>query len=85
MAVLVGQNPNVICLSHNVAKPLCEDQYTDVVNNHLKGVTEHGETYDIARILQQTEPAGVCFSPDGTTLFVNLYSPSMTLAIIGPW
>ena len=25
------------------------------------------------------------FSPDGRTLFVNLYSPTKTLAITGPW
>ena len=31
------------------------------------------------------ELAGVCFSPDGTTLFVNIYSPGITLAITGRW
>jgi secreted PhoX family phosphatase len=29
--------------------------------------------------------AGPCFSPDGNTMFVNLYSPTTTLAITGPW
>jgi secreted PhoX family phosphatase len=33
----------------------------------------------------QTEPAGVCFSPSGRELFVNLYSPAKTLMITGPW
>ncbi|MEC8786453.1 MAG: alkaline phosphatase PhoX, partial [Pseudomonadota bacterium] len=33
----------------------------------------------------QTELAGACFSPDGNTLFVNIYSPTKTLAITGPW
>ncbi|MBC3765219.1 alkaline phosphatase PhoX [Neptunicella marina] len=64
---------------------VCEDQYTTIVDNHLKGVTTKGETYDFARIRLQTEPAGACFSPDGSVLFVNLYSPSKTLAIRGPW
>jgi secreted PhoX family phosphatase len=32
----------------------------------------------------QTELAGACFSPDGGTFFVNLFSPAMTLAINGP-
>ena len=64
---------------------VCEDQYTDQVDNHLKGVTTSGQTYDFARIRLQTEPAGACFSPDGSTLFVNLYSPTTTLAITGPW
>nr|MBA3847962.1 DUF839 domain-containing protein [Planctomycetota bacterium] len=29
--------------------------------------------------------AGACFSPDGTTLFVNIQSPTTTIAITGPW
>ena len=33
----------------------------------------------------EKELAGVCFSPDGTTLFVNIYDPGITLAITGPW
>lgn len=64
---------------------ICEDQYTDEVNNHLRGVTPEGEVYDFARLHLQTELAGACFSPDGSTLFVNLYSPAQTLAITGPW
>ena len=64
---------------------VCEDQYSEEVNNHLKGVTKDGQTYDLAAVRWQTEPAGVCFSPDGSTLFVNLYSPTATLAIQGPW
>jgi secreted PhoX family phosphatase len=31
------------------------------------------------------ELAGACFDPDGRHLFVNLYSPGITLAITGPW
>jgi hypothetical protein len=64
---------------------VCEDAYTDTVNNHLRGVTPKGELYSFARLRTQTEPAGVCFSPDGSTLFVNVYSPTKTLAIRGPW
>jgi hypothetical protein len=64
---------------------VCEDQYTKVVNNHMKGVTPEGEIYDFAKVHWQTEPAGACFSPDGSVLFVNLYSPTTTLAITGPW
>lgn len=64
---------------------VCEDQYTTIVDNHLKGVTPEGKTFDLARVNIQTEPAGACFSPDGSTLFVNLYSPAKTLAIKGPW
>lgn len=64
---------------------VCEDQYTDVVNNHLRGVTPNGEVYNFAKLHAQTELAGACFSPDGRTLFVNVYSPTKTLAITGPW
>jgi len=64
---------------------VCEDQYTDVVDNHLRGVTPQGQVYNFARLVAQTELAGACFSPDGSTLFVNVYSPSKTLAITGPW
>lgn len=64
---------------------VCEDQYTDIVDNHLRGVTPNGEVYNFAKLHAQTELAGACFSPDGNTLFVNIYSPTKTLAITGPW
>ncbi|WP_289028298.1 alkaline phosphatase PhoX [uncultured Paraglaciecola sp.] len=64
---------------------VCEDQYSAIVDNHLRGVTPEGEVYDFAKVRWQTEPAGACYSPDGETLFVNLYSPTLTLAITGPW
>ena len=64
---------------------VCEDQYTAVVDNHLRGVTATGAVYDLAKIRLQTEPAGACFSPDGKVMFLNIYSPTKTLAITGPW
>lgn len=64
---------------------VCEDQYTDVVDNRLIGITPQGVPYPFARLNMQTELAGACFSPDGKTLFVNAYSPTKTLAITGPW
>ena len=64
---------------------VCEDQYTDTVSNHLRGITPQGQAYPLALLRLQTEPAGACFSPDGRTLFVNAYSPARTLAITGPW
>ena len=77
-----GDNVTIAPNGHLV---VCEDQYSDTVNNHIKGVTTEGKTYDIGKVKWQTEPAGACFSPDGSTLFVNLYSPTATLAITGPW
>lgn len=64
---------------------VCEDQYTDVVDNHLRGIGLDGVPYPLARLREQTELAGACFSPDGRTLFVNVLSPARTLAISGPW
>ena len=50
------------------------------------GIKKNGETYVIAEnILNNSEFAGINFSPDGKILFVNIYSPTMTMAIIGPW
>ena len=64
---------------------VCEDQGGSNVTNHLKGVTPKGHIYNLAKVRWDTEPAGVCFSPDGSTLFVNLYAPTRTIAITGPW
>ena len=64
---------------------VCEDQYTDISYNHLRGVDGTGRTYMIAKSRVQTEFAGGCFSPDGSTLFVNMMKPTVTLAIKGPW
>ncbi len=64
---------------------VCEDQYTDVVDNHIRGITPDGQPYNFARLNMQTELAGGCFSPDGKWLFVNAYAPTRTVAITGPW
>lgn len=77
-----GDNLTVAPNGHLI---VCEDQYTDVVDNHLRGITPQGAVYSFARLHAHTELAGACFSPDGRTMFVNLYSPAKTLAITGPW
>jgi secreted PhoX family phosphatase len=74
-----------LCVGPNGHLVVCEDQYTEVVDNHLRGITPDGRAYPLARLHSQTEFAGSCFSPDGRTLFVNAYSPTMTFAITGPW
>jgi secreted PhoX family phosphatase len=33
----------------------------------------------------RSELAGVVFSPNGSTLFVNIQAAGLTLAIEGPW
>ncbi|MFJ7207265.1 alkaline phosphatase PhoX [Streptomyces sp. NPDC098789] len=61
---------------------------------HLFGATEEGRTYPLARnelnIGTAAEPeysefTGVCFSPDGRTLFANIQDPGIMLAVTGPW
>jgi uncharacterized protein len=66
---------------------VCEDRYSDTLRNHLKGVTPDGKVYTIGRNVYRdnAELAGACFSPDGRTLFLNIYWPGLTLAITGPW
>ncbi len=62
---------------------LCEDGDGE---NFLRGVTPDGKLYNFARnALNDSELAGACFSPDGKTLFVNIFSPGITFAIWGPW
>ncbi len=62
---------------------ICEDGSKD---QYIVGVTPEGHTYQFARNASNTsEFAGATFSPDGTTLFVNIQNPGVTLAITGPW
>lgn len=62
---------------------VCEDGRG---RDRIIGIKKNGHTYVIAEnILNNSEFAGVNFSPDGSILFVNIYSPTMTIAITGPW
>ena len=62
---------------------LCEDGGGD---NHLVGVTPEGRIYKLGRnAFNGSEFAGGVFSPDGRTLYANIQSPGITLAITGPW
>ncbi|HTI67261.1 MAG TPA: alkaline phosphatase PhoX [Caulobacteraceae bacterium] len=86
--LFMGDNLAVSPWGHLV---VCEDKVGGV--NFLKGVTPQGKVYAIGRqaepgvtdVKSNSELAGCCFSPDGTTLFVNIYWPGTTLAITGPW
>lgn len=62
---------------------LCEDGHGA---DGLVGVTPDGALYPFARNrLNDSELAGVCFSPSGETMFVNIQTPGITLAIKGAW
>lgn len=52
----------------------------------LVGVRPDGSRYRLAHNpYNESELAGVCFAPDGRTLFVNLQWAGLTLAITGPF
>jgi uncharacterized protein len=62
---------------------VCEDGTGD---DYLLGITPAGEIYKLAHNLNGNgEFAGACFSPDGSTFFVNMQIDGWTLAITGPW
>lgn len=51
---------------------------------YIRGLTRTGKLYDIAKNAKSAgEFAGVCFSPDGSTLFANMQMDGITVAISG--
>jgi len=63
---------------------LCEDRSTPPPR--IVGVSTEGKLYHVAKnVGYRSEFAGACFSPDGSTLFVNIQGPGLTLAIKGLW
>ena len=42
-------------------------------------------TYLANNSYNNEEFAGICFSPNNEILFINIYNPTMTIAIKGPW
>ena len=70
----VFDGPDNICVSPRGGLIICEDAGGA---QFLRGISPSGELFDFARNLRNTiEFAGACFSPDGRTLFVNLYGRS---------
>ena len=67
----VFDGPDNICSTPRGGLIVCEDA---TAAQYLRGIAPTGEIFDFARNLRNTiEFAGACFSPDGQTLFVNLY------------
>ncbi|HEX5569319.1 MAG TPA: alkaline phosphatase PhoX [Streptomyces sp.] len=86
-----GESPDNICLAPSGGLMVCEDGGGA---QHVYGLTRHGEVYALARNAQNIgtpekpeygEFAGVTFSPDGRTMYVNCYDPGTTFAVTGPW
>lgn len=63
---------------------VCEDGSGE---NRVLRVGRDGRVSTFAsNALNDSELAGVCFSPDGSTLFVSIQNnPGITLAVTGPW
>lgn len=71
---------------------MCRIPPENVIRSRSGGVCRiGGEPFEFAvNILNDSEFAGCCFSPDGEILFVNLFGDGslgsgMTCAIWGPW
>ncbi|MDX1617659.1 MAG: DUF839 domain-containing protein [Balneolaceae bacterium] len=62
---------------------ICEDTDNE---QDLVGITPEGSIYRFGRNAKSnSELAGATFSPDGSTLFMNIQHSGLTLAITGPW
>jgi secreted PhoX family phosphatase len=79
--------PDNITTSRGGSLVICEDHDED---NYIRGLTSQGRISDIALNRMpgraSDEFAGSTFSPDGSTLFVNIQANrGLTFAIWGPW
>ncbi|MFE9741462.1 alkaline phosphatase PhoX [Streptomyces sp. NPDC006477] len=88
---LPGESPDNICLAPTGGLMVCEDGDGA---QHVYGVSRKGEVYALARGARNIgtpeapewgEFAGVTFSPDRQTMYVNCYTPGTTFAVTGPW
>ena len=82
-------NPALVDMADNLTVSpwgdliVCEDGGGE---QNLVGVQPDGRIYRFGHnALSNSEFAGACFTPDGSTLFVNIQKAGLTLAITGPW
>lgn len=76
------QNCDNLTLAPDGDLIVCED----TLGARIVGISPKGEYYTLAQNMRfNSEFAGVTFSPDGTTLFVNIQHVGLTFAITGPW
>ncbi|MFO0571774.1 MAG: DUF839 domain-containing protein [Polyangiaceae bacterium] len=75
--------PDNVTVSPNGHVYMAEDG-TD--GNFIRGLTPDGYVYDVAfNRAGPGEMSGLCFAPDGNTLFASLFLEGITLAIRGPF
>jgi uncharacterized protein len=77
------ENADNITVSPSGEMYACEDSTRAA---HIVGITQSGALFKFAKnAMNDSEFAGATFSPDGSTFFVNIQSPGLTLAITGKW
>ena len=96
----VLDSPDNLTVTPRGGLVLCEDDASAADNesvNRLIGISPRGEAFVFgSNIHGPSELAGVCFSPNGDTMFINVFGLStgtpaqraglgMTCAITGPW
>jgi secreted PhoX family phosphatase len=98
----VLDSPDNICITPRGGIIFCEDDASGDGDSHplapgiadvnrLIGMGGLGEPFEFAvNLINDSEFAGACFSPDGRVMFVNLFGDGtkgsgMTCAIWGPW
>lgn len=75
--------PDAVCVAPSGDVFVAEDGYG---GNYLRRIDARGRVTPFARnALSTGELAGVCFAPDGRTMFVNLQNEHLTLAVRGPF
>lgn len=84
----VFAGPDNVGLSKAGTLLVCEDNSKDV---HVHLLTAGGKPFPLLKNLmpkkegETRELAGITFSPDGKTIFLNMQGPGLTLAIWGPF
>lgn len=89
----VLDGPDNLCLSPRGGLMICED---GLAEQHIRALTPGGELFDMVRTDgPSAEFAGVCFAPNGRTLFFNIQGGTRatsaatlqggTYAVWGPW
>jgi secreted PhoX family phosphatase len=105
----VLDSPDNVTVTPRGGLLLCEDDTGDAIAdthplapgienvNRLIGLTPDGDAFEFAvNRFSDSEVAGVCFSPDGATMFFNIFGAAegtpaehagkgMTVAVTGPW
>lgn len=77
------KNPDNVVVAPSGDLFICEDGSGA---DRLVGLTPNGKLFPFAQVrTSDAETAGACFSPDGKTLYFNIFDDGLTLAITGPF